>query len=98
MIESCKHFIIIQIDHFIIIDIMKQSSITFITFIVRINTRLICVSQFLRQFRFEVRYKPGKKHIMLNALSRFVLIKPSAISKDHSKFNALHVDYNYSFI
>ena len=47
MIEFYKHFIIIQIDYFIIVDIMKKSSIIFIIFIICINIRLIRASQFL---------------------------------------------------
>ena len=47
MIESYKHFIIIQINHFVIVDIIKQSLIIFIIFIIFINIQLIRVSQFL---------------------------------------------------
>ena len=98
MIKSYKHLIIIQIDYFVIVDIIKQSSIIFIIFIIYINTRLIRVSQFLRQFRFEIKYKFNKKHIMLNALLRFASQKPFIILRNYSKFNAFYIDYNYSFI
>ena len=46
--KSFKHLIIIQTNHSIILNIMKQSSITFIIFIIRLNVHLIRASQFLR--------------------------------------------------
>ena len=62
------------------------------------NTRLIRASQFLRQFRFEIKHKFDKKHIMSNALSRLASQKPFAIVfENHLKLDALHIDYNYFF-
>ena len=60
------------------------------------NTRLVRASQFLRQFRLDVRHKPGKEHIVPDALSRLALAKSSTILDDHSKLDALHLDYNYT--
>ena len=36
----------------------------------RINVRLIIASQFLSQFRLDIRHNPGKEHIIPDALSR----------------------------
>ena len=36
------------------LNIIKQSSITFIIFIIKINVRLIRASQLFRQFRFNI--------------------------------------------
>ena len=63
-IESSKHATIIQIDHSAIVDIMKQSSIVSTSSTMRMNIRLVRASQYLRQFRLEVRHKPGKMHII----------------------------------
>ena len=70
MVESSQYKVIIQIDHSAILDIIRQSSITTTTLTLRLNMRLIRASQFLRQFRLNIRYKPSKDHIVLDALSR----------------------------
>ena len=70
---------------------MKQFSITFIIFIMRINVYLIYASQFLRQFRFNIRHKSNKKYIVFDILSRFINNK-SMLFEDHSKLNVLY-DY-----
>ena len=63
------------------------------------NTRLICASQFFRQFRFEVRYKSDKEYIMSDVLSRLASQKPYAIVfEDHFELDTFYVDYNYSSI
>ena len=95
MVESCKHPVIIQTDHSAIVDIMRKSSITATTSTVRMNTRLVRASQFLRQFRLDVRHKPGKEHIVPDALSRLASTKPSTIADDHSELDALFAGYEY---
>ena len=70
---------------------MKQSSITFIIFIIKMNVRLIRASQFLRKFRFNVKYKFNTKYIMSNAFSRFISIIKSSLFENHSKFDILYI-------
>lgn len=70
MVESSQHPVMIQTDHSAILDIMKQNSIVSTTSTMRMNVRLVRASQFLRQFNLEVRHKPGKEHIIPDALSR----------------------------
>ena len=97
LVESSKHPVIIQTDHSAILDIMKQSSITSTTSTMRMNVRLVRASQFLRQFRLEVRHKPGKEHIVPDALSRLTSARPtSTLSSDHSELDALYTDYDYT--
>ena len=55
----------------------------------KINVHLIRASQFLRQFRFDIKYKSDKKHIVFDALSRFVNNK-SILFEDHSKLDVLY--------
>ena len=57
----------------------------------RINVRLVRASQFLRQFNLEVRYKPDKEYIVLDALSRLISANKLTLSEDHSKLNVLYV-------
>ena len=90
LVESSKHPVIIQTDHSAILDIMKQSSITSTTSTMRLNVRLIRASQFLRQFRLDVRHKPGKEHIVPDALSRLASTTKSSLSEDHSELDALY--------
>lgn len=98
LVESCKHPVIVQTDHSAIVDIMKKSSITSTTSTIRMNTRLVHTSQFLRQFRLDIRHKSGKEHIVPDALSRLATVRPpgSRVSSDYSEFNVLHNNYEYS--
>ncbi len=49
---------------------MQPASITTILSTMRLNVRLVRASQFLNGFRLTVRHKPGKEHIVPDALSR----------------------------
>lgn len=69
IIELSKVGVIIQTDHFAIIDILQQSSITSTTSTMRLNLRLVRASQFLQQFKLDVRHKPRKEYIIPDALS-----------------------------
>ena len=70
IIESSKSNVIIQTDHSAIINILQQSSVTSTTLTMRLNLRLVRASQFLQQFKLDVRHKSGKEHIVPDALSR----------------------------
>ena len=89
LVESSRQPVIVQTDHSAILDIMKQSSITSTSSTLRLNVRLIRASQFLRQFRLDVRHKPGKEHIVPDALSRLASSK-SMLSEDHSELDVLY--------
>ena len=93
LVESSKLPVIIQIDHSAILDIIKhnQSSITSTTSTLRLNVRLIRASQCLKQFRLDVRHKPGKEHIVPDTLSRLASTKSSQLSEDHSELDVPYV-------
>ena len=57
----------------------------------RINIRLISISQFFKQFRLNIKYKFNKKYIVFDTLLRLINIK-STFFKNHSKFDVLY-DY-----
>jgi hypothetical protein len=78
MIEVSILLTILYTDHIATIQIVIQISITTIS-LVCINTRYIYMSEYLSYFRLEVRYKPKKKNIVLDALSRLEHILVSSL-------------------
>jgi hypothetical protein len=62
----------------------------------RINVRLIRVSQFLSQFRFDIRHKSDKDHIISDALSRLVS-ENFKVDDDHFELDALYI-YNITLV
>lgn len=55
----------------------------------RLNLWLIRTSQFLQQFKLDVRHKPGKEHIIPDALSRLANVNTDTAESSYSKLNAL---------
>lgn len=58
--------------------------------------RLVCVSQFLRQFRLVVRHKSGKKNIISNALSRLVSTNIDSLIDNSTSYLKLDTLFIYS--
>jgi hypothetical protein len=86
---------IIQTDHVVIVDICNQTSIISTNFVMRMNLRLIRVSQFLSQFsNLKIRHKSRKYHLILDALSRLQSLNKENLSNDHAKLNKLFVNHN----
>ena len=76
MIRKIRHIIkltkkptIIYTDHEAILGLIKQSSLI-LSSSVRQNLRLIRASEYIQRFNFSIRYKPGREHLVLNALLR----------------------------
>ena len=90
LVESSKHAVVIQTDHLAILNIIKQSSITSTTSTMRMNVRLVRASQFLRQFQLDVKHKPGKEHIVPDALSSLASVTKLTLPKDHSELDVLY--------
>lgn len=63
----------------------------------RLNLRLVQASQFLQQFKLEVRHKPGKEHIIPDALSRLANTAPPPTDPQYSELDALYI-YNTTLI
>ncbi len=70
LIESSQGQVILQTDHFSILDIIQQFSITSTASTMRINIRLIRAPQFLHGFRLSIWLKSRKEQVVLDALSR----------------------------
>ena len=96
IIKLSKSSVIIQTDYSAIINILQQSSITSTTSTMRLNLRLVRASQFLQQFKLDVRYKPGKEHIIPDALSRLASANRHP-DPEHSELDALFT-YNPTFV
>jgi hypothetical protein len=95
LIQSSKKSVIIQTDHVVIVDICKQTSIISTNFVMRMNLRLIRVSQFLNQFsNLKIRHKSKKYHLISDALSRLQSLIKENLSDDHAELNELFVDHN----
>lgn len=93
-IQSSKKSVIIQTNHVVIINICKQTFITFINFVMRMNLRLIRVSQFLSQFsNLKIRHKSDKYHLISNVLSRLQSLNKSDLSDDHDELNEFFADH-----
>lgn len=68
LIESLSLATIIHTDHGANIGIVKQISL-FTMSTEKLNLRLIRASEYLQRFNLDIRHKPGKQHIVPDALS-----------------------------
>ena len=78
MIEAAEKKVMVFTDHAASTAIACQTKLQSSS-IDKLNQRLICASAYLSQFNLDVRYKPGKKHVLPDALSR---LASTAISRD----------------
>ena len=97
LIESLRAKVIIQTDHSAILDILQHSSITSTSSTMRLNLRLVRASQFLQQFKLDVRNKLSKEYIILDILSRLASSNIGTIEPSYSELDALFL-YNTTFI
>ncbi len=97
IIESSKSNVVIQTDYSAILDILQQSSVTSTTSTMRLNLRLVRASQFLQQFKLDIRHKPGKEHIIPDALSRLTSANTGHADLHHSELDALFT-YNTTLV
>lgn len=58
---------------------------------IRINVCLVRASEFFRQFCLVVKYKPGKKHIIPDVLSRLASANNTIYNNEYSELNHLFV-------
>ena len=96
LIETAKETIIIFSDHAANILTTKQT-IFASNNIDKLNFRLVRTSIYLSQFRFNVKYRPGKKHVILDVLSRLSSNNGPTNSKLLCNFPAgfLNLDINF---
>ena len=80
---------IVYTDHATIVSIARQTNLTTTTATNQLNLRIIWASEYLQQFNLNVRHKPGKTHIIPNALSHLASCKEAARSTVKGKLDAL---------
>lgn len=81
IIESSRAKLIVQIHHLVIINILQQLLITSTTLTMRLNLRLVQASQFLQQFKLDIRHKPRKERIILNTLRHLTSVNSQPTDK-----------------
>jgi hypothetical protein len=100
MIESFKKFIILFTDHEFALSIVKQTS-RIITFIDRLNLRLIRAFEYIQRFNVIIKHKSDKQHIVSNALSRLVNENDEFNIFELNELNALFIiiliEMNFAF-
>ena len=94
LIKTSKHDIIIYINYLIILNIIKQISLT--TFSTdKLNFHLVQAFQYIQLFHFRIFYKSEKTHLVSDILFR---LSSSAFSDDINTFNIFHVDTDSEFV
>ena len=73
LVDSTVKPVIIYTDHSAITSIAKQTSLSSSN-TDKLNNRLIRASQYLAQFDIDVQYKPGKHHLVPDALSQLPVL------------------------
>lgn len=63
----------------------------------RLNLQLVRASQFLQQFKLDIHYKPGKKHIIPDAWSRLANSNIDITEPSYLEVDTLYI-YNTTLI
>ena len=95
VVEATNLFTMIYIDHDAVLDIAKQTSLT-ISFIDKLNLRLMRTSNYIQRFNLNIRHKLEKQHVVSNALSRLATnnVLESVLQKsftNEDELNALFI-------
>lgn len=69
MVDAAKHTTVIFTDHAANTSIARQTTLT-TSNTDKLNLRLVRASTYLSQFNLDIKYRPGKDHIIPDALSR----------------------------
>ena len=89
LIEGSRHPTVMFTDHALDPSIVKQTSLSSSN-TDKLNLRLIRASTYLSQFRLDIRYKPGKDHIVPDALSRLPSNASSRAAPDILDISSYH--------
>ena len=88
MIESSASPTIIFTDHGAALGIAKQTSLT-TTSTDKMNLRLVRASDYLQRFELIIRHKPGKQHVVPDALSRLESSYTNPLATEIGELDAL---------
>lgn len=72
LIESASRSTIVFTDHSATTSIARQTHLTTTVSTNKLNLQLVRASQYLSQYNLDVRHRPGKIHLVPNALSRLL--------------------------
>ena len=81
IVKIFNNIIIIYIDHDVVLKITFQTTL-FITFINKLNFRLIRASNYIQRFNLDIRHKFDKQHVVSNVLSRLFNVN---VNTSHEK-------------
>lgn len=91
MIISFDHSTIIYIDHFVNVDIVVQTKLTFNS-VNKLNLKLIRVFMYFFQFRLNIHHRFEKFNIVSNALSRLFNIANKKNTMNNLNIEFFHAD------
>lgn len=72
LVHASQHPVTIFTDHHAAVGLANQHSLATTTCTDRKNLRLVRAAHYLSQFRLDVRYRPGRIHVIPDALSRLL--------------------------
>ena len=93
IVETTNLSTMIYTNHDAVLDIVKQISLI-ISFIDKLNLRLIRASNYIQRFNLNIRHKLEKQHIISNALSRLAIDNAESILRKSfakDELNALFI-------
>ena len=97
IIKTFQYVTIIFIDHVVNVSIIKQTTLLFNN-INKLNFRLIQTSIYLFQFRFDIRYRFNKKHVISNVFFRLSTNKIFFNNESNLNLKSYHSDLKNFFV
>lgn len=88
MVEASQHTTIVYTDHGAALGIAKQVTLS-TTSTDKLNLRLVRASDYVQRFRLDIRHKPGKLHIVPDALSRLATSNQDPTMSEEGELDVL---------
>ena len=89
MVKLAKTSTIVYTDHAAIVLIARQTNLMTTKATDKLNLQIIWALKYLQQFNLDIRHKPGKTHIIPDALSCLASCKETARSNVKDELEAL---------
>ena len=89
MVELAKTLTIVYTGHIAIVSIARQTNLVTMTATDKLNLQIIWALEYFQWFNLDVRHKPGKMHIISDALSRLASCEKTAKSTVEGKLDML---------
>lgn len=84
MLQATAATTFIFTDHHAVERLSKHYNLTTTTCTDKLNLKLLRGSQYLSQFNIDVRYRPGRIHLVPDALSRLLSVQLDLLPPDHA--------------